>query len=239
MKRSRVTQEQIVGVLKEHGAGASAPDLCRKHGCNHKLWPTARHPRAQPHDPHRQPRLRPPLIRPGQHPRLLCSHPCCDDSCRNVSATTAATSAQVWPMSRRNRRADGYQGVSDRASSHRQSGARGSRMQTGLFMAPTRCATDVSTVISRSRFCMTTQLLPDRCKFATLFPVEVATAALPAGLENCAPLGFLTGVLSKAPVAQELPIEFMHFSFDANLSKGDVLVVTRLQRLPEDRRWPP
>ena len=32
MKRSRFTQGQIVGVLKEHQAGASAPDLCRKHG---------------------------------------------------------------------------------------------------------------------------------------------------------------------------------------------------------------
>ena len=32
MKRSRFTQEQIIGVLKEHQAGATAPDLCRKHG---------------------------------------------------------------------------------------------------------------------------------------------------------------------------------------------------------------
>ncbi len=32
MKRSRFTQEQIIGVLKEHQAGAPAPDLCRKHG---------------------------------------------------------------------------------------------------------------------------------------------------------------------------------------------------------------
>ena len=32
MKRSRFTEEQIIGVLKEHGAGAAAPDLCRKHG---------------------------------------------------------------------------------------------------------------------------------------------------------------------------------------------------------------
>ncbi len=31
MKRSRFTQEQIIGVLKEHQAGAAA-DLCRKHG---------------------------------------------------------------------------------------------------------------------------------------------------------------------------------------------------------------
>jgi putative transposase len=32
MKRSRFTQEQIIGVLKEHQAGAAASDLCRKHG---------------------------------------------------------------------------------------------------------------------------------------------------------------------------------------------------------------
>ena len=32
MKRSRFMQEQIIGVFKEHQAGASAPDLCRKHG---------------------------------------------------------------------------------------------------------------------------------------------------------------------------------------------------------------
>jgi putative transposase len=32
MKRSRFTQEQIIGVLKEQQAGAAAADLCRKHG---------------------------------------------------------------------------------------------------------------------------------------------------------------------------------------------------------------
>ena len=32
MKRSRFTQEQIIGVLKAHQAGATAPDLCRRHG---------------------------------------------------------------------------------------------------------------------------------------------------------------------------------------------------------------
>ena len=32
MKRSRFTQEQVIGVLKEHKPGASATDLCRKHG---------------------------------------------------------------------------------------------------------------------------------------------------------------------------------------------------------------
>ncbi len=32
MKKSRFTQEQIIGVLKEHHAGLSAAELCRKHG---------------------------------------------------------------------------------------------------------------------------------------------------------------------------------------------------------------
>lgn len=32
MRRSSFTQEQIIGVLKEHQAGAVAADLCRKHG---------------------------------------------------------------------------------------------------------------------------------------------------------------------------------------------------------------
>jgi len=32
MKRSRFTQEQIIGILKEHQAGLSATELCRKHG---------------------------------------------------------------------------------------------------------------------------------------------------------------------------------------------------------------
>lgn len=32
MKRSRFSQEQIIGILKEHQAGMSAADLCRRHG---------------------------------------------------------------------------------------------------------------------------------------------------------------------------------------------------------------
>ncbi|SDG58851.1 IS66 family insertion sequence element accessory protein TnpA, partial [Thalassobaculum litoreum] len=32
MKRSRFSEEQIIGILKEHQAGLSASDLCRKHG---------------------------------------------------------------------------------------------------------------------------------------------------------------------------------------------------------------
>jgi putative transposase len=32
MKRARFSEEQIIGVLREHEAGAKAADLCRKHG---------------------------------------------------------------------------------------------------------------------------------------------------------------------------------------------------------------
>ena len=32
MRKSRFTDEQIIGLLKEHHAGVSAADLCRKHG---------------------------------------------------------------------------------------------------------------------------------------------------------------------------------------------------------------
>ena len=32
MKRSRFTEEQIIGILKAHEAGVSVADLCRKHG---------------------------------------------------------------------------------------------------------------------------------------------------------------------------------------------------------------
>ncbi|WP_159981423.1 transposase, partial [Roseobacter cerasinus] len=32
MKRSRFSEEQIIGILKEHQAGPGAKELCRKHG---------------------------------------------------------------------------------------------------------------------------------------------------------------------------------------------------------------
>lgn len=42
MKRRRFTEEQIIGVLKEHQAGMSAADLCRKHGISDATFYTWR-----------------------------------------------------------------------------------------------------------------------------------------------------------------------------------------------------
>jgi putative transposase len=42
MKRSRFTEEQIIGILKEHQAGVSATELCRKHGVSDATFYTWR-----------------------------------------------------------------------------------------------------------------------------------------------------------------------------------------------------
>ncbi|QFT33920.1 Transposase [Labrenzia sp. THAF82] len=38
MKRSRFSEEQIIGILKEHQAGISAAELCREHGISNATY---------------------------------------------------------------------------------------------------------------------------------------------------------------------------------------------------------
>ena len=42
MKKARFSQEQIIGILKEHQAGATAADLCRRHGISNATFHTWR-----------------------------------------------------------------------------------------------------------------------------------------------------------------------------------------------------
>lgn len=42
MKRSRFSEEQIIGILKEHQAGLTAAELCRKHGISDATFYTWR-----------------------------------------------------------------------------------------------------------------------------------------------------------------------------------------------------
>ena len=38
MKRSRFSEEQIIGILREHEAGSPTADICRKHGVSNATF---------------------------------------------------------------------------------------------------------------------------------------------------------------------------------------------------------
>lgn len=38
MKRKRFTEEQIIGVLREHEAGGTAKEICRRHGISEQTF---------------------------------------------------------------------------------------------------------------------------------------------------------------------------------------------------------
>ena len=46
MKKSRYSEEQIIGVLKEHQAGIPVSELCRKHGISDATFDNWRSPMA-------------------------------------------------------------------------------------------------------------------------------------------------------------------------------------------------
>ena len=74
----------------------------------------------------------------------------CDDGFQFSFSTRAMTSAWSSPFFWRNSRMVGYQGLSSRLRSQRQSVTHGNSTQTGLPSAPATCATEVSTVMTRS-----------------------------------------------------------------------------------------
>ena len=38
MRRSRFTEDQIIGLRREHGAGVKTADLCRRHGFSDAMF---------------------------------------------------------------------------------------------------------------------------------------------------------------------------------------------------------
>ena len=80
--------------------------------------------------------------------------------------TPSQSPSEVW----RNKRAVGYQGLVSPSSVQRQSGANGSSIHSGRPMAPARCATAVSTEITRSHSAITAAV---SAKFSSSAPTLV------------------------------------------------------------------
>ena len=81
-------------------------------------------------------------------------------SARSASVTRAITAPQSPALCWRKRRALGYHGLSSRSNDHRQSAADARRIHTGLPRAPAMCATEVSTVITRSMHAIAAAVSP-------------------------------------------------------------------------------
>src|SRR5215472_2933060 len=79
----------------------------------------------------------------------------CPAKWRSSWATRPMTPGQSPRVVWRKSRIEGYQGLSSRPSSQRQSGANESSVHTGLPSAPARCAIAVSTEITRSSWLIT------------------------------------------------------------------------------------
>lgn len=65
MRRSRFPEDQTLGIVKEHGAGRSAVELCRKHGISDRTLcaRTATHGGRMPSEASR---LKKPEVRGGR-----------------------------------------------------------------------------------------------------------------------------------------------------------------------------
>ena len=123
------------------------PAFCLRHRQRQSVLFGRRHHR------HRAPRRHPDRPPRPHRPPLL-------HLVDRAAATAAATGSQLRSADCRKRRAEGYQGLSARPRSQRQSGAWGSMTQTGLPIAPARWAIEVSTVTTSSKHSMTAIVSP-------------------------------------------------------------------------------